>query len=287
MNAELDRWSLVVASNDEAVLGGTLLASPCIDSGCEVIVKRGFSSATTAYNAGLAEAHNEIVVFAHQDVYLPETWLRDLQRALQQLTQQDPNWGVLGVFGIADGDSKEWVGHCYSTGLSRVLGKSFEAPMPVTSLDELLLIVRRSSGLSFDQALPGFHLYATDICMQAEQRGMRNYVIPAFCIHNSNGLKYYPRSYWQAYMYVRRKWWQRLPVKTCCVTVTKWCKPMLAQMVFDLKRRLFVRPLVGSRQDDMKRLYESLQLAEKQSRRTQYVPTPSPDNLHQFAGPRQ
>jgi hypothetical protein len=263
MDEELSHWTLIVASNDEAVLNSTLLASPCIDSRCQVIVKRGFRSAAQAYDAGLAEAQHDTVVFAHQDVYLPEAWLRNLQRSVQHLTHQDSNWGVLGVFGVSA--TQEFVGHCYSTGLGQMLGGPFPAPVPVSSLDELVLIIRRSSGLSFDKQLPGFHLYATDLCLRAQHIGMHNYVIPAFCIHNSNGLRYYPRSYWHAYMYLRSKWRHRLPVKTCCVTISKWCKPMLAQMVFDIKRRLFAAGPVGTRRTDVKRLDKELHIADNLS----------------------
>src|SRR5208282_6598489 len=77
-----DSWSLIAAVNNESVFRGTLLASPAIDSKCQVIAKRGFTSAGRAYNAALAEASNEIVVFAHQDVYLPQNWRRNLDHAL-------------------------------------------------------------------------------------------------------------------------------------------------------------------------------------------------------------
>src|SRR5579862_3168830 len=79
------RWSLVVAVNDDTVLSRTLLASPALDSDCQIIVKRQSETAGSAYNAGLQEAAHEIVAFAHQDVYLPKTWKHDLQRCLEKL----------------------------------------------------------------------------------------------------------------------------------------------------------------------------------------------------------
>ncbi len=62
-------------------------------------------------------------------------------------------------------------------------------------LDELLLVIRRSSGLSFDDGLPSFHLYGADICLQAQMGGMKSYIITAFCIHNSNGVRYLSLEY--------------------------------------------------------------------------------------------
>ena len=53
----------------------------------------------------------------------------------------------------------------------RTLRDGSELPAPVATLDELLLIVRRDSGLRFDPDL-GFHLYGADICLQASEQGL-------------------------------------------------------------------------------------------------------------------
>lgn len=262
MSSLVNRCSLVVASNSDNVLRSTLLASPEVGQRCQVIVKQGFSSAAKAYNSGMAEANHEIVVFVHQDVFLPNGWFSRLDQATTWLDEHDPNWGVLGVFGIAAGRDKGFIGHCYSTGLQQVLGAAFAHPIEALSFDEMVLVVRRGSGLLFDEQLPGFHLYATDMCLAAQTNKMRNYVIPAFCIHNSNGLKYYPADYWRAYMYMRSKWWRELPVKTCCATVTKWCRPVIAQMAIDFKKRLFGPPRVGQRCENVAELYANLVAAE-------------------------
>jgi len=255
-----DSWSLIAAVNNESVFRGTLLASPAIDSKCQVIAKRGFTSAGRAYNAALAEASNEIVVFAHQDVYLPQNWRRNLDHALGQLATTDPTWGVAGVFGITQSKVCEHRGHCYSTGLRAILGAGFSAPIEAQSLDELVLIVRRSSGLSFDDELPGFHLYGTDICLQATSKGMGSYIVPAFCIHNSTAVKYYPVDFWRAYFYLRRKWSRRLPITTCCTRITKWCLPAFKSMFRDCVDTVFRLRSVGSRVDDVAALYRSLSL---------------------------
>ena len=250
-------WSLIAMVNNNAVLQRTLLASPAITSRCQVVTKRGFESAGRAYNAGLREADHEIVVLAHQDVYLPETWLPDLSRALALLAADDAEWGVLGVFGIAR-SPKEPSGYCYSTGLRSVLGHPYSSPIETDSLDELVLIVRRSSGLRFDERLPGFHLYGTDICLQARSKGLKNYIIPAFCIHNSNGVKSFPVNFWRAYLFLRRKWWDYLPVRTCCTTITRGCFPALKAIAHDLSDSLFGARKVGTRVDDVVDLYRRL-----------------------------
>ncbi len=258
----LDGWSLVVAVNNERVLQQTLLASPVIDGRCQVIMKRGFPCAGKAYNAGIAEARHDIMVFAHQDVYLPDDWITNLERALTQLESQDPNWAVLGVFGATKGHAAELRGYCYSTGLRAFLGAPFPKPIAAQSLDELALVVRRSSGLRFDEDLPGFHLYGADICLQAEARAIGSYIVSAFCIHNANGIRYLPMDFWRAYFYLRRKWWPVLPVTTCCTTLTKWCVPVATRLAVELKHRL--RPVqVGTRCDDVKMLYHHIMRSQQ------------------------
>jgi hypothetical protein len=251
------KWSLVSAVNDEQVLRHTLLPSPAVQHGCQLITKRGFSCAGKAYNEGLAEAEHDIVVFAHQDVYLPGTWLAGLVFSLRALERLDPKWGVLGSFGVARSNPPEPKGFCYSTGLRKILGQPFHSPMAARSLDELVLVVRKSSGLHFDERLPGFHLYGTDICLQAEAGNMGSYIIPAFCIHNANGIVRLPSDFWRAYFYLRRKWWNRLPIKTCCTVITRGCLPVVHRLMHEQKDRFFPRD-TGHRLNDIKGLFDDL-----------------------------
>ena len=211
-------WSLVAAVNDEQVLQGSLLSSPDAAT-CEIVIERGFPTCGAAYQEGLRETSKEIIVFAHQDVYLPNGWRRKVEAAIATLADHDPDWAVLGVFGVDLNDRCH--GHVYSTGSRRVLGSPFVDAIPAQSLDEMVLIVRRSAGIGFDPELPGYHLYGTDICLTARRAGLRSYVIPAFCLHNSNGIRSLPASFWKAYRYLRKKWWSVLPVSTCCTRITK------------------------------------------------------------------
>ena len=259
--SRIDHWSLIVSVNNDRVLQNTLLASPVVDGSCEVITKQGFSCAGKAYNAGLAEARNEILVFAHQDVYLPQNWVENVERAVSQLAITDPNWGVLGAFGATTDSHAQLRGHCYSTGLRSVLGEPFSTPIAAQSLDEMVLIVRRSSGLRFDENLPSFHLYGADICLQAKERQMNSYIIPAFCVHNANGIRYLPWDFWKAYFYLRRKWWHALPITTCCTTVTKACAPVARRLAVETKHR--IKPIqVGTRCKDVKTLYQKIMETE-------------------------
>jgi len=251
---DLSRWSLVVAVNNDTVLKQTLLSSPAIDSGCQVILKRNFPSAGMAYNSGIAEARNEIIVFAHQDIYLPESWKLELESALSELAVRDPNWGALGPCGVGTKPPSDFAGYCYSTGLRGIVGQPFAGPVEVQSLDEIVLVIRRSSGILFDEALPGFHLYGTDLCQLAKRRHLKSYAVPAFCIHNTNGIKSFPTDFWRGYLYLRRKWPENLPIRTCCTQITKGCGPAITRIIKDFAHEILWPRKVGSRWDDVYRL---------------------------------
>ncbi len=222
-------WSLVTAVNSEEVLRSTLLASEEHKFAQDVVFLRGFFSASMAYNAGMKKSSSEILVFVHQDIFLPSGWAVKLSRCIQELTAIDPQWGVAGVIG--KNELGENVGFAYSSGLKQYVGKPFRHSIPVRTLDEIVLIIRRSSGLAFDEALPGFHLYGTDICLEAERKGLKNYVIPCFVFHNSCGIKRLPMEFWQAYMYLRSKWWDYLPIYTSCTKITRSCTPMFRHFI--------------------------------------------------------
>jgi hypothetical protein len=218
-------WSLVVAANSDDILQTNLLRPGEADLAKEIAIKRNAPSAAIAYNAGLNECTGDVVVFAHQDVFLPAGWAKKLCEGIKQLTERDPLWGVAGAYGVTTYGKS--AGYVYSTGLRRFVGEPFAELIQVRSLDEMLLVLRRSADLRFDEGLPGFHLYGTDICLEAELRGMRNYVLPCFALHNSCGVKWLPMGFWQAYIYLRRKWKDRLPILTPCTKITTGCTAII------------------------------------------------------------
>jgi hypothetical protein len=249
-------WSLITASNDAAVLKTCLAASPCVGQARDFQVMRGFASAGAAYNAGIRQSAGDIFVFAHQDVYLPPEWDSQLAASVSGFSQSDPNWAVLGVFGITCESRPH--GYMYCTGLEKVLGQSFSQPVPCAALDEVILVLRRSANLTFDEQLPGFHFYGTDICLEAQQRGLNSYIIPAFCIHNTQGLKFLPWGFWKSYLFMRRKWRHQLPIRTPCIIVSKWATPVIQHPLLSAYVHYVKREQPGRRVSDPGILYTQL-----------------------------
>jgi hypothetical protein len=213
--------TFVVAVNDRRILNSNLLASPCLqgEHGHQVLLQEGYASAALAYNAALAFAKNEIVVFLHQDVFLPDNWMSDLVRSLHILQSSDSNWGLIGCCGIANDRTR--IGYLYTPG-EGIIGAPFANPTPVRVLDEVVLAVRESSGLTFSEDLPSFHFYGPDICLTAAERRMNCYAISAFCIHNSRQYFEFPREFYACYRYMKRKWRKSLPLQTSCICVSRF-----------------------------------------------------------------
>lgn len=213
--------TFVVTANDYATLHANLLASPCLQagSGHTLIVQEGFDSAAGAYNEALERAATENIVFVHQDVFLPKSWVSELEESLAILATTDPEWGVLGCWGVTEAGAGK--GYVYTPG-QEVIGCPFKAPERVQTLDELLLIVRKSSAVRFSTTLPGFHFYGTDICMSAAARGLHSYAISAFCVHNACQYLFFPQDFYSSYKQIKRLWKDRLPISTSCIRISRF-----------------------------------------------------------------
>ncbi len=232
---------VVNKSGDPSVYRNNFAASPALQllPAGRVIVQEGFSSASLGYNDAIEKAATDLIVFSHQDVYYPEQWLHDLDKALKHLEKSDPKWGVLGCWG--NNHRGLDAGYLYSVGLG-VLGKPFELPVEMETLDEYALILRKSSGLRFDPALPHFHFYGTDICMAARERGLRSYAISAFAVHNTSYGPLAP-DFFRCYWPIRKKWAKYMPIQTSCIRITRWNRDFIVRRLKDRIFRLMGRDM--------------------------------------------
>jgi hypothetical protein len=255
--------TFVAAVNSREVLEQNLLASPCLrsTSSHEILIQEHYASASAAYNDALRKAANNLIVFVHQDVFLPDAWLSQLGENLRRLEEKDPDWGVVGCWGArADG---ELCGHIYSSGLG-VLGQEVEQPVTVQTLDEIVLIFRRDSGLSFDETLPHFHFYGTDICMRAAEQGRQCYAISAFCVHNTRQLLTLPDEFYACYSHIKRSWRRRLPIQTSCIRISRFDSEVYVRKLEEVYRNRFPRARkAASRCTDPQRILEELEAQQR------------------------
>lgn len=205
--------TVVVACNNDGILRDNIKRSPMVcEAGVPLHVEWHAPSASIAYNRGLDATDAEIVIFAHQDVYLPKGWDGLLLARIAELEQRDPNWGLLGSYGYGLTDT--FYGPVWSSSIGHILGRVPTEPVEVQSYDEHLIVMRRASGLRFDEALPGFHLYGTDIVQIARAAGHSAYVMALPLIHNDGYKDQLGDDYIAGYRFMQKKWRAKLPLWT-------------------------------------------------------------------------
>ena len=213
-------------SSDVETLQRDLRRSPAIANGkVELTVLWNQLSAAGAYARAMETASAEFLVFAHCDVFFPENWFERLEWEVDRLTRLDTDWAVVASGGIAV--TGELVGRIWDCSLeplfpetSGVFGKPLATPVPIVSVDEMAFVIRRAAGISFDPLLPEFHLYGTDIALEAERQGKSCYGLDMPLIHNAKAQLCLGRDYVRSYRYMVRKWRHRLPVPTSCGMLT-------------------------------------------------------------------
>ena len=204
-----------------------LLASPCLGrGGYQLATHFNAPSAAHAFNAALdARPGSDWLVWLHQDVFLPQGWDTQFRQQLALALAQWPQMAVAGVYGLRGCGTQ-------ALRLGRVLDRGQPlcepAPLPqmADSLDELLLAVRVDSSLRMDAAL-GFDFYATDLVLQAQQRGLTGAVLDAWCEHWSDTPKTGPVPHSLAQRILasaevfERKWATHLPITTPCFHIAQ------------------------------------------------------------------
>lgn len=212
-------FALIAAVNDDDILAGCLARSPDVTEGrLPLTAIRGARNMAQAYNAGLDQTESRYAIFAHQDVYLPRGWLDRAIAALEELETDHSDWMVAGPYGVcADGSH---AGRVWDVGMTKELGEAGFTYAPVVSLDELLLILRRDSDYRFDNDLPHFHLYGTDVVQTCLTTGRSAWALELPLVHNSQPVASLGGGYAAAHNYMRRKWRGRLPIPTTVTPLT-------------------------------------------------------------------
>lgn len=262
--------AIVSAVNSEDVFRQNLGASPLVLAGVPVSRQAGYATAGQALNAGLDEVDADVIACIHQDVYLPNNWETRVFRAIELLETAGQQWGVLGIWGIdaggkfhgrvwCSGADKEHAGGAFATRAAENGELAVHPPTPIVSMDEVVIVLNGRAGLRFDDALPGFHLYGTDICLRAAEAGRGAFAIDAPVIHNSRpNPQVFDRHYFAAYRSMQRRWRDRLPLQTCVVPVTRTGWPLArAWLRREVRRRTGNGP-AGARRDRPEELARQL-----------------------------
>ncbi len=133
-------------------------------------------------NRLIAAARGRYIVLCHQDLLAIDPRAR-LDECLTQLGTHAPDWAVVGNSGHDDrGRKRQRLTDRYGYDMTA-------GPLParVDSLDENFLLLRRDAALGFSHDLSGFHLYGTDLCLQADLRGRSAWVVDFHMEHLGQG----------------------------------------------------------------------------------------------------
>lgn len=215
-----ERIAFAVACNDTAVLTRDFLASPDIAAKKYITaLELGMTSAAVTYNVLLKKLKTEYIVFAHQDVYFPTGWVQKVVDQIDSLNNGGIEWLALGCAGV--GKNAKITGHVWSSSINHLIGENFKSPVEAQSLDELVLIVNTKHGFKFDENLPGYHLYGTDIVQSGIKSGLKSFIINAPCIHNDKPKPILRRDYLKAYKYMQKKWRKELRIYTTVMPLNK------------------------------------------------------------------
>lgn len=153
----------------------------------------------SAYNEMSKTISAGYIIYIHQDVIVPHNWLNILETQIKIIEKTDKHWGAVGVMGVKKNGL--FAGHIVDPHTNFRIG---HLPSRVATLDEVCLIIRKDSPISFDEKLGGYHFYGADICMQARQAKLKCYAIDAPLEHLSGGKV--DNAFWTMAERLKNKW---------------------------------------------------------------------------------
>jgi len=153
------------------------------------------------------------VVFCHQDVIYYENWVEMLFERISEINSHNHKWGVLGTAGITKRDDTVGVVHSVKGSLQWQPNKRARV-YEVQTVDEHCMIIKRNSGLRFDQVtFNGFHFYGPDLCLNSLNKGFKNFGILAPLVHDSKSgsLASGKREFMRLLNALAKKWRPKFP----------------------------------------------------------------------------
>ena len=173
---------------------------------------------------GIKHCQHTWIVLAHQDVYLPQGWLADVQHAWHMAEQKlGRAIGVAGVTGMVQNAAGDFdFAGCAMDRIYTFLHSADQLPAQAHSLDELVLVYRRDRFIPELNPELGFHYYATDSVFKAEAAGFVGAILPVPCLHNTSRYDTtdHDADVQQKSQIFRQIWQHRLPIRTTIAHLT-------------------------------------------------------------------
>ena len=138
-----------------------------------------FATAGAALNHGVGRSTCDVVVFAHQDVFL-----HSIERLFDASRMLSSDWGLIGANGV----SHEGLNIGRIRDRVQVIGKSARTPEEVDSVDEVLFMARREILVDHpisEDPLLAWHAYAVEYGLRLRSLGFRVGATDLGVTHNS------------------------------------------------------------------------------------------------------
>jgi hypothetical protein len=133
----------------------------------------------------IADRPEPFVILCHQDVRLDQGHgFDEFVVILQDLERRDPSWALAGNAG---GSRRLRLISCITDPWGERTSRSL--PSRVHSLDENFIVLKTGTGVRCSPGLGGFHLFGTDLCLNALRSRRSAYVIGFHLRHLSPGRK--------------------------------------------------------------------------------------------------
>jgi len=154
--------------------------------GAQVIPVQGATSAAEAFRAGAAKARHAWRVMVHQDVYWPVGSGFAMSQQLGALEHAGLGALPVGFAGLEAAGGQPGVVRQAGLVIDRQTRFSHGGSQAAVSIDEFAVALHTDCPFEPDPTL-GWHLWATDLCLQAQQRAGRavTQVLQVPLFHNS------------------------------------------------------------------------------------------------------
>jgi hypothetical protein len=147
-----------------------------------------FSSAAKALNFGAHQAHQNMLMFVHQDVeLLSKTFLEDVEQTICNLAMP----GIAGVAGVIGNNGI--ITNLKDGIVPQKIGRELSSPEQAQTLDECLFFISRSmmqNNVFDEKTCDDWHLYAVDYCLTVLTCGYNVYILPNHIYHRSRGYSF-------------------------------------------------------------------------------------------------
>ena len=226
-DAVAEPCSVMCATNNPLQYQNNLAVSPDLldpTSDHQILSITRAPNIAMAFEQGVKYAEHKWLVLAHQDVYLPQGWLADVQQAWQQAEAKlGQPIGVAGVAGMVKLDTGKFIpAGCCMDRIYTFYHAKAQLPLQAHSLDELVLIYRTDRFIPKLNPAYGFHYYATESVFKAEDAGFIGAILPVPCLHNTSRYDstINDGDVRQKSLIFKQEWQQRLPIRTTIALMT-------------------------------------------------------------------